>query len=230
MEPVGQLDQDDPDVVGHCQEHLSNVLGLLLLMAVGAELGQLGDAVHELRHLGPEALLDLGQGHVGILGDVVQDRGSDRHRIDADIGQDLSRGQRVVDIGLARHPGLAVMGHLGHLERGPQRRQIGLRIVVGYRVSNVSEPRLRIRQDGQSKTQPIRQRQTCRPASRFGLPDLGGWSRRFNRHRSESTSRVRPDPPRGPDYSPRSTCRSIVPASVTELAPTATELSWNGLP
>ena len=38
VEPVGQLDEDDPDVLGHRQEHLPDVLGLLLLVAVGAEL------------------------------------------------------------------------------------------------------------------------------------------------------------------------------------------------
>ena len=38
VEPVGELDQDDPDVLGHRQQHLADVLGLLLLVAVGAEL------------------------------------------------------------------------------------------------------------------------------------------------------------------------------------------------
>ena len=38
VEPVGELDEDDPDVLGHRQQHLADVLGLLLLVAVGAEL------------------------------------------------------------------------------------------------------------------------------------------------------------------------------------------------
>ncbi len=38
VEAIGQLDQDDPDVLGHRQEHLPDVLGLLLLVGVGAEL------------------------------------------------------------------------------------------------------------------------------------------------------------------------------------------------
>ena len=59
VEPVGELDQDDPDVLGHRQQHLADVLGLLLLVAVGAELRQLGHAVDELGDLGPEPLLDI---------------------------------------------------------------------------------------------------------------------------------------------------------------------------
>ena len=83
VEPVGELDQDDPDVLGHRQEHLADVLGLLLLVAVGAELGQLGDAVDELGDLGAEPLLDVGQAVLGVLGDVVEERRLDRDRVDA---------------------------------------------------------------------------------------------------------------------------------------------------
>ena len=36
VEAVGELDEDDPDVLGHRQQHLPDVLGLLLLVAVGA--------------------------------------------------------------------------------------------------------------------------------------------------------------------------------------------------
>ena len=37
VEPVGELDEDDPDVLGHRQQHLSDVLGLLLFVAEGRE-------------------------------------------------------------------------------------------------------------------------------------------------------------------------------------------------
>ena len=99
VEPVGELDQDDPDVLGHRQEHLADVLGLLLLVAVGAEAGQLRDAVDELGDLAAEALLDVGQAVFGVLGDVVQERGLDGDRVDAELGEDLGRGDRVRDVG-----------------------------------------------------------------------------------------------------------------------------------
>ncbi len=54
-------------------------------------LEQLGDAVDELRHLGPEALLDVGQAVLGVLGDVVEQRGLDRDRVEPELGEDLGR-------------------------------------------------------------------------------------------------------------------------------------------
>ncbi len=53
VEAVGELDEDDADVLGHRQEHLPDVLGLLLLVAQRAEPGQLGDAVDEQGDLAP---------------------------------------------------------------------------------------------------------------------------------------------------------------------------------
>ena len=38
----------------HRQEHLADVLGLLLLVTSGAELRQLGYTVDEFAHLGPK--------------------------------------------------------------------------------------------------------------------------------------------------------------------------------
>ena len=121
MEPVRELDQDDPDVLGHRQQHLADVLGLLLLVAVGAELRQLRDAVDELGDLGPEALLDVGQAVLGVLGDVVEERRLDGDRLDAEVGQDLGRGDRVGDVRLAGRPQLALVGVDGERERLPDR-------------------------------------------------------------------------------------------------------------
>ena len=124
VEPVGELDQDDPDVLGHRQEHLPDVLGLLLLVAVGAELGQLGDAVDELGDLRPEALLDVGQAVLGVLGDVVQERRLDRRGIEPELGQDLGRGDRMGDVRLAGRPALAFVGEHGQVERAPDRLEV----------------------------------------------------------------------------------------------------------
>ena len=117
VEAVGELDEDDPDVLGHRQQHLADVLGLLLLVAVGAEARQLRDAVDELGDLGAEALLDVGQAVLGVLGDVVQERGLDRDRVDAELGQDLGRGDRVGDVRLAGRAALAGVGLDRQVER-----------------------------------------------------------------------------------------------------------------
>ena len=91
MEPVGELDEDDADVLGHRQEHLADVLGLLLLVGQRAELGQLRDAVDEAGHVGPEALLDVRERVLGVLGDVVEERRLDRDRVEAELGEDRAR-------------------------------------------------------------------------------------------------------------------------------------------
>ena len=101
VEAVRELDEHDADVVRHRQEHLPDVLGLPLLVAVGAELGQLRHAVDEMGDLGTELLLDVGEAELGVLGDVVQERRGDGHGIDAELGQDLRGGDRVRDVRLA---------------------------------------------------------------------------------------------------------------------------------
>ena len=95
MQPVGELDQDDADVLRHRQEHLADVLCLLLLVAARAELGQLGDAVDEPGHLRPEALLHVVERVVGVLRDVVQERGLDGDRVEPELGQDARHRQRM---------------------------------------------------------------------------------------------------------------------------------------
>ncbi len=109
VEPVGQLDQDDPDVLSHRQQHLADVLGLLLFMAVGAEFGQLGDAVHQVGDLGPEILLDGRKAVLGVLGCVVQQRRLDGRRVEPELGQDLGGRDRMDDIWLAGRSLLAGM-------------------------------------------------------------------------------------------------------------------------
>ncbi len=81
VEPVGELDEDDADVLGHGQEHLADVLGLLLLVGQRAELAELRDAVDEAGHVGAEVLLDIAQRVLGVLRDVVEQGCRDGHGV-----------------------------------------------------------------------------------------------------------------------------------------------------
>ena len=56
VQPVGELDQDDPDVRGHRDHHLAVVLGLRLVAGLEGQPGQLGDAVDEAGDLLAERL------------------------------------------------------------------------------------------------------------------------------------------------------------------------------
>ena len=68
----------------------------------GRELAELGDAVDELRDLAPEAAPRCRKRVLGVLGDVVEERGLDGDRVDAELGEDLRRRDRVGDVRLAR--------------------------------------------------------------------------------------------------------------------------------
>ena len=142
VEPIGELDEDDPDVLGHREEHLPDVLGLLLLVGVGAELRQLRDAVHEPGDLGTEALLDVAQAVLGVLRDVVQERRLDRDRVDPELGQDLRRGDRMGDVRLARRALLAGVRRDGHVEGPADRLEVGLRVVLLERGQQLPAERL----------------------------------------------------------------------------------------
>jgi hypothetical protein len=137
VQAVGQLDEDDPDVLGHREEHLPDVLGLLLLVAVGAEPGELGDPVDELRHLGAEPLLDVAEAELGVLGNVMQERGLDRDEVDPELRERLRRGDRVRDVVLAGGALLACVRLDGEVERVADPGEIRLGIVRSDRCQQV---------------------------------------------------------------------------------------------
>ena len=122
VQPVGELDQDDADVLRHRDDHLAVVLGLGVLAALEVDAGQLRDAVDELRDLVAELGAQLLELDVGVLDDVVQQRGRDRLLVEAELGADLRDPERVVDEVLARAPLLALVRALG--ERGTRARSV----------------------------------------------------------------------------------------------------------
>jgi hypothetical protein len=92
VQPVGQLHQEDAQVLGQRQEELAEVLRLLGALALHLDARQLGDAVHQPRHLGAEAALDLGQAVIGVLRHVVQEGGGERRAVQPVARQDLGHG------------------------------------------------------------------------------------------------------------------------------------------
>ena len=89
VEPVGELDQDDPRVVRHRHDHLPVVLGLGLLAALEADPRQLGDALDQVRDVGAELAADVVDRRLGVLDDVVEERGGDRLLVEVELGADL---------------------------------------------------------------------------------------------------------------------------------------------
>ena len=117
VEAVGELDEDDPHVLGHRDDHLPVVLRLGLLAARELDPGQLGDALDELRDVGAELGAHLVELGVGVLDDVVEQRGGDRLLVEVELRADTGNAPGMVDELLAGAADLAAVPLLGELER-----------------------------------------------------------------------------------------------------------------
>ncbi len=71
---VGQLDQDDPHITGHRQQHLAKRLSLVFFAGVELQFVQLGQSVDQLCHRRAKALNQLGFGHAAVFQRVMQQR------------------------------------------------------------------------------------------------------------------------------------------------------------
>ena len=112
VETVAEFDQDDADILGHCQEHLADVLRVLLLRTQRRELAQLGDAVHQVRHLLAEALGKFLRSDARVFRHVMQQGCSECRCVKAEVGKDERRLRWMCDIRLTRGAQLiAVCGH-----------------------------------------------------------------------------------------------------------------------
>ena len=129
VEAVGELDEDDPDVLGHRDDHLAVVLGLRLLAARELDPRQLRDTLDELRDLGAELGAELVELGVGVLEDIVQERGRDRLLVEMELGADAGYAPWVVDELLAGAPHLTAMAGLGGLERTADEVVVDARVV-----------------------------------------------------------------------------------------------------
>jgi hypothetical protein len=137
VQPVGQLDQDHPQILGHGDQQLTEVLGLLGLGGRKLQVGQLGDAVDQFGDLGAEQPRDLAIGRLGVLDGVVQKRRGDGGVIQPHLGQDGRHRHRMGEIRLARMARLAAM-HLLGVGIGPA-QQIGIAggVVVAHQRNQV---------------------------------------------------------------------------------------------
>ena len=129
VEPVGQLDEDHADVVDHRQEHLPEVLRLAFLAGGEADRADFGDPLDHMGDFGAEKLANPVDGGEGVLDDVVEQAGRDRHDVQFHVGEEVGHGQGVNQVGL---PGMA---HLAAVLEGgkdigpPEQLNVGVRAV-----------------------------------------------------------------------------------------------------
>jgi hypothetical protein len=144
VQPVRELDHQDPDVLGHGNDHLAD--GLRLGCLAEADLVQLGDAVDQHGDFGAEVRPEVLKGVGRVLHGVVEQRRRQGGTAEPQLGEDRRDGNGMGDVGitaLALLPSVALLrDHKGALDEvevflgvvrphGPQQRLQNGRVCRG---------------------------------------------------------------------------------------------------
>jgi hypothetical protein len=129
VQAVGELDQEDADVLGDREQQFAQVLGLLGLARNQLQPLQLGETLDQRADLVAEDGVDLGARRLGILDGVVQQCGHDGGIVELEPGQDRGDFERVREIGIARGAGLRAMRLHGVDIGAVQKVFVGVRII-----------------------------------------------------------------------------------------------------
>ena len=140
VEAVGELDEDDADVVDHRQEHPPEVLGLLGFLGRERDARQLGDALDDVSDLGAEEFGDPLDGGQRVLDDVVEQAGRHRHGVQSHVGQQVGHFERMDEVRLAGMPHLPLVLPGGEHVRPAEQFQVGVGAVAADLVDQVLEP------------------------------------------------------------------------------------------
>ena len=106
VQPVGQFDDDNPDVLHHGEEHLAHTLRLAVLAAGQIDFAEFGDAVDAARDIFAEEPPHLLESGVGILDNVVQQGRGQTDQIHLHAREDRRHLKRMEHVKLAGHPPL----------------------------------------------------------------------------------------------------------------------------
>ena len=101
VEAVGKLDDDDANVSDHGEQHLANVLGLMVLTVGELDFVELRDAFDDVGDLFAEAATDLLGRNVRIFNCVVQQARGDRGGVHLQVGENLGDFEGMDDVRLA---------------------------------------------------------------------------------------------------------------------------------
>ncbi len=136
MQPITEFDDQDPHVLAHRHEHLSERGGLLSLLAVKPDAVEFGNAVDERCHIGVELGLYVAQRHSGVFNRIVKKGRRDGLYVDSERSDDLGHRNRMGDVGLTALAPLRFVGGGGHLERFHDHLVISPPIWAGERLQN----------------------------------------------------------------------------------------------
>ena len=124
VQAVGELDDDDADILCHGEQHFADIFRLLLLTGGKRQLVELGHAVHQTGDLGAERLADIRQLHRRILHHIMEQRRHNGVGIHAHFHQNQRDAERVADIFLTRGAALSVVGAARRLHSAVDRQQV----------------------------------------------------------------------------------------------------------
>jgi hypothetical protein len=113
MQAVSQFDQNNPDIPGHSQGHLLEVLRLGLRTGTKLDLSQLADAIDQLCYIVAELLGKRILGDTGIFYDIVKHSGHQALMVEFQAGKNMSNGKGMGYITIATFAHLAFVGLLG---------------------------------------------------------------------------------------------------------------------
>ena len=148
VQPVGQLDDQHPDVAGHRDDHLAH--GLRGRRLPVPDLVELRDPVDELGDLVAEVLSQGVERVAAVLDGVVEQRRGERRRGHAQVGEDRGHRERMGDVRLAGPALLVAVQVRGHLVRPLDQPGVGLRVVLAQR----AQERLELREARAGAGQP----------------------------------------------------------------------------
>jgi hypothetical protein len=109
VEAVGELDEDDADVIHHRQQHLAEVLGLPLLARRERDGADFGQPLDDVGHVRPEELADALDGRQRVLDHVVEEARGDTDDVEPLVGQNVRNLKRVNEIRLPGVPHLPLV-------------------------------------------------------------------------------------------------------------------------
>jgi len=113
VEAVGELDEDDADVVDHGEHHLAEVLGLRFFAGREIDLADLGYAFDDVGDLFAEFLADFNGGDRGVFDGVVEEAGGDGNGVHFHVGENVADFERMYEVGLAGSAVLSSVVFLG---------------------------------------------------------------------------------------------------------------------
>ena len=98
---VGQLDQDDPYIAGHGEQHLAEGLGLVFLAGVELQFVEFGQPIDQFGDGCAKAVNQISFGDAAIFHGVVQQCGHERLGVELPGGALGGNRNRMGDVGLA---------------------------------------------------------------------------------------------------------------------------------